>query len=139
MAQYIWVQDPHSGGNKIPESIRLETIKRLERHAEANFAGRYTRLGVRFRGPLCYIDAFTEPLEPSDGLLKSRDETREEFMTLFREMPHHLCRLRYFAPDRWSLAFFTYSNEKYEPACFKNGTFFGTPEEGFDIGSMYLA
>ena len=47
-------------------------------------------------------------------------------------------RLRYFAEDRWSLAFYTYSNERYEPCVFHNGTFFGTPEEGLDVAAIYL-
>ena len=32
---------------------------RLEK---ANFASRYTRLEVRFRGEFCYIDDYTEPV-----------------------------------------------------------------------------
>jgi len=50
----------------------------------------------------------------------------------------HLCRLRYFDQDRWSIAFYTYSNEKYEPCTFGNGNWFGTPEEAFDIGAIHL-
>ena len=51
----------------------------------------------------------------------------------------HLCRLRYFGnEDAWSLSFFTYSNERYEPCVFHNGSFHGTPEEAFDVGAAYL-
>ena len=50
----------------------------------------------------------------------------------------HLCRLRFFKVDEWSLAFFTYSHERYEPHYFDNGTFFGTPEEGLAVGAVYL-
>ena len=51
----------------------------------------------------------------------------------------HLCRLHNFGnEEEWSPAFFTYSNEKYSPCCFGSGTFFGTLEEAFDIGAMYL-
>lgn len=138
MAGRGWVLDPHSGGNKIPETIRRETVSRLERHAAAKYAGLYTRLDVRFRGALCYIDAFTEPDEPPASLLRLNGETREQFLERVRATPLHLCRLRYFAPDRWSLAFYTYSNERYEPCVFHNGTFFGTPEEGLEVGAMYL-
>jgi hypothetical protein len=133
-----WVFDPHTGGNKIPEAVRRETVARLEKHAAAEYAGLYTRLNVRFRGALCYIDAFTEPEEPSKELLKANGETREQFIERLSATPLHLCRLRYFAKDRWSLAFYTYSNERYEPCVFHNGTFFGTPEEGLDVGAMYL-
>jgi hypothetical protein len=53
--------------------------------------------------------------------------------------PLHLCRLRYFGDeDRWSLAFFTYSHERYEPCVFDSGEFHGTPEEALDVGAVYL-
>ncbi len=138
MARGTWVLDPHSGGNKIPEAVRHETVARLERHAAAHFAGLYTRLDIRFRGALCYIDAYTEPDDPGDAFLKITGETGEQFMERMRATPTHLCRLRYFSKDRWSLAFYTYSNEKYTPCVFHNGEFFGTPEEGLDVGGMYL-
>lgn len=133
-----WVLDPHSGGRKIPEAVRRETVDRLEGHAAAHYAGKYTRLGIRFHGALCYIDAFTEPEEPSAALLRATGKTREQFLERARSVPLHLCRLRYFAPDRWSLAFYTYGNERYEPAAFLNGKFFGTPEEGLDVGAFHL-
>ena len=51
----------------------------------------------------------------------------------------HLCRPRYFGDeDAWSLAFYTYSHERYEPCVFHNGSFYGTPEEAFEVGSVYL-
>jgi len=133
-----WGFNPHSGGNKIPADVQRETVRRLERHAAARYAGMYERLDIRFRGSLCYLDAFLEPPEPAPGLLKLSGETREEYFERMRAMPLHMCRLRYFAPDRWSLAFFTYSNERYEPSAYPNGTFLGTPEEGLDVGAMYL-
>lgn len=133
-----WVFDPHSGGNKLSDTIRRETVERLERHAAANFAGLYTRLDVRFRGPLCYIDAFVEPDEPSADWLTTIGETRNQFINRLRSTPLHLCRLRFFDRDRWSLAFYTYSHERYEPCFFENGTFIGTPEEGLDIGGLHL-
>lgn len=61
-------------------------------------------------------------------------------MTRLRHTPTHLCRLRYFGDENaWSMAFYTYSNEKYEPCYFGNGTFYGTPEEAFDVSSGYLS
>jgi hypothetical protein len=59
-------------------------------------------------------------------------------MERLRSTPTHLCRLRHFGPDRWSVAFFTYSNERYEPCFFQSGKPFGTPEEALDIGAVYL-
>jgi hypothetical protein len=133
-----WVFDPHSGGNKIPDAVRRDTVARLERYAAEHYAGKYTRLDVRFRGALCYVDAFVEPEEPSPDLLTALKETREQHLERLRPAPLHLCRLRYFSKDRWSLAFYTYSNERYEPCVFRNGTFFRTPEEAFEVGAMYL-
>jgi hypothetical protein len=74
-------------------------------------------LRLRFRGTFCYVDAQV----PEGSMV----------------MP--LCRLRYFGqPDRWSMAFFTYSHERYEPCVFASGQWEGTPEEALEIGAMYL-
>ena len=51
--------------------------------------------------------------------------------------PMHLCRLRYTGRD-WTLAFYTYSHEKYERCVFMSGSLLGTPEEAMDIGAIYL-
>ena len=76
-----------------------------------------SQLSVRFRGSFCYVDA-QEPDSPE---------------------PMHLCRLRYMGNlSGWSVAFYTYSNEKYDPCVFPSGAFFGTPEEALEIGAIYL-
>jgi len=36
------------------------------------------------------------------------------------------------------MAFYTYSNERYEPCVFNNETFYGTPEEAFETSAIYL-
>ena len=133
-----WVFDPHSGGVKIPPTEQADVRARLERHAAAKYTGRYARLDIRFRGALCYMDAYREPSPPSPALLKSNGETKEEYMSRLRSYPTHLGRLRFFRHDRWSYAFYTYSNEKYEPCVFHSGEWFGTPEEALDIGASYL-
>ena len=113
-----WVYNPHVGGVTIPPQVRHRTERRIRAYAEAHYSGTFERLEVRFRGALCYIDAYVE--DPPD-------------------VPLHLCRLRYFRnEDAWSMAFFTYSNEKYEPCMFRNGTFVGTPEEAFEMAAIYL-
>jgi hypothetical protein len=94
--------------------------------------------GFGFVVRICYIDAYVEPEEPSRKMLKVTGETREQFLQRLRNAPIHLCRLRYFAEDRWSMAFFTYSNERYEPSVFANGSFHGTPEAAFQLAAMYL-
>jgi len=133
-----WVLDPHSGGVKIPETLKEQTKRRILAHAEKHYAGRYTRLDVRFRGSHCYIDAFIEP-ETRRSPWKATGETREQFLERLRSHPTHLCRLRHLGKDRWSVAFYTYSHERYEPCFFQSGEMIGTPEEGLDVGAVYLS
>lgn len=136
----VWVRDPHRGGVKIPPALHERVRRRIVAYAEKHYAGKFTRIDVRFRGALCYIDAYTEPAAPSKALLKITGESREEYLERLRNSPTHLCRLRYFGKEEsWSMAFYTYSNEKYEPSFFNNGTFFGTPEEAFQTSAVYLA
>lgn len=134
-----WVLDPHSGGVKIPKLVQERVRRRLIEYANKKYAGRFTRLDIRFRGVFCYIDAFVEPKLPPGRLPRNWPETREQMIERLRKTPLHLCRLRHFQENRWSLDFFTYSNEKYTPSVFPSGEFFGTPEEGFDTGAMYLS
>lgn len=134
-----WVRDPHSGGAKIPPAVQGRTKKRILDFAERNYAGRYTRLDIRFKGQFCYIDAYTEPEVPEGYPPPGSGETHEEMVERLRNTPVHLCRLRYFGDEEsWSFAFFAYSSEKYEPSIFMNGTFFGTPEEAFEASAIYL-
>ena len=135
-----WVFDPDHGGKTIPDSVKRRTEQRILRYAEQHFAGRYTRIDVRFRGQFCYIDAYTEP-EPLGPKWPPPDwpETREEYQQRLRDTPTHLCRLRYFGDEeRWGFAFYTYSNEKYSLSIFPSGEFFGSSEDAFEASSMYL-
>lgn len=114
-----WVYDPHSGGVPIPPKVQEETRARILAAARNLGLKSVFRLEVRFKGPFCYIDAH-EPDSP---------------------VPTHLCRLRYLPgrePKAWSLAFYTYSHEKYEPCLFPSGEELGTPEQGLEVGSFYL-
>jgi hypothetical protein len=134
-----WVYDPHSGGVKIPPAVRQRITERIQKHAQTKYAGKFTRLEIRFHGALCYIDAFVKPEEPSRSLLKATGKTRAQYLEGLGDHLLHLCRLRYFGDENaWSLAFYTYSHERYEPSVFENGTFHGTPEEAFDVGAVYL-
>ncbi len=136
---YMWVYDPHSGGVKIPPAVQERTRKRILAYAGKHYAGKYTRIDVRFRGQLCYIDAYREPFVPRRFDAKLYGESREERIARLRNIPTHLGRLRYFGDEnRWSLAFYTYSHEKYEPSFFNNGKDHGTPEEGFETCAVYL-
>ncbi len=96
-------------------------------------------MDIRFRGALCYIDAYTEPEQPSAASLRALGETRGQYLERLRSTPVHLCRLRFLGrEDAWSMAFFTYSHERYEACSFHNGSWTGTPEEAFEIGAVYL-
>jgi hypothetical protein len=112
-----WVYNPHVGGTKIPPKLHARVRARIVAYAAKKYAGKYDRLAVRFHGALCYIDAYREG----------------------STFPVHLVRLRYFgSEDRWTLAFYTYSHERYEPCSFPDGSFHGTPEDALDVGSVYL-
>ena len=134
----VWMFDPHAGGKKIPPATQEAVRRRILAHAEKHYAGRYTRIDVRFRGALCYIDAYEEPDVGNKHPTADLGETRKEYIERLRNTPTHLCRLRHFDVDRWSVAFYTYSHERYEPCVFHNGEWLGTPEQAFDIGAVYL-
>jgi hypothetical protein len=135
-----WVFAPDSGGSKIPDRLKPDVEQRIRRCAEEEFAGKYTRLDIRFRGQFCYVDAYCEPVirpgwPPADG-----PETPEEYLERLRNTPTHLCRLRHFGPpDHWSFGFFSYASESYQLSVFENGEFFGEPEEAFRLAArVYL-
>ena len=137
MAHGMWVFDPSSGGTKITDPVKRRTETQIRAYAQAHFAGKYTRLDIRFRGQFCYIDAYTEPKPlgedwpPTDWGI-----TREEYLERVRNTPTHLCRLRYFgADDRWGFAFYTYSNDKYELSVYDTGEFIGRAEDAFRIAA----
>ncbi|MDM8517766.1 hypothetical protein QUF76_16340 [Desulfobacterales bacterium HSG16] len=133
-----WVYDPHSGGLKIPERTKTKTRERILAYAEKHYHGKYIRIDVRFRSPFCYIDAYIEPVLADDFPPPGSDETREEMLERKRNIPMHLCRLRHFSEDRWSVAYYSYSRMAYRKSFFENGEFEGTPEEGFEVGAVYL-
>ena len=111
--------DPHSGGVKLSQSSKIEVENRIQRYADQNLKNKSDRIEVRFRGALCYVNAWQAE---SDG---------EEF-----RFP--LCRLRHFDMERWSVSLFTWSNEKYEPCIFPSGEWFGTIEDCLELGTTFL-
>jgi hypothetical protein len=114
-----WVFDPHSGGVKLSQSRKREVENRIQRYAEENLQEKSDKIETRFRGPLCYVTAWQTE---SDG----------------RQFRFPLCRLRHFDMERWSIALFTWSNEKYEPCIFPSGEWFGTIEECLELGTTFL-
>ena len=139
MPRKMWVYDPQSGGVEIPEVVKPRIRKRILTYAKEHYAGKYNRIEVRFRGKFCYIDAYTEPYVGPDYDPELYGKSRDERIEQLRSIPTHLCRLRYFGnEDSWSMSFYTYSQEKYEPCVFDNGSWHGTPEEAFDTSAVYL-
>jgi hypothetical protein len=133
-----WAYDPTRGGTKITSRVKVETEQRIRAYAEKYFKGKYTRLDVRFRGCLCHVDAYQEP-EPPKTMPRDWHESKEEYVERLRNVPTHLCRLRYFREDVWGLALFVYSSEKYETSVYHSGKFEGTPEEAMDLaGDFHL-
>jgi hypothetical protein len=123
----------------LPPAVKQRTEQRIRSYAEDKYAGKFIRLGICFHGAFCYIDAYTEPMEPSASLLQALNETPEQYLELCRNTPVHLCRIRYFGDEeQWSMVFYTYCHEKYEPSIFDNGSFHGTPEEAFETSAVYL-
>ncbi|MEK7486777.1 MAG: hypothetical protein AABZ60_20840 [Planctomycetota bacterium] len=113
-----WAFNPNSGGTKIPDEIKKEVEKRLLLAAKIKFK-KDPKLRVRFKNQFCYVDSNQDSVEP---------------------VP--LCRLRYSEfkePKAWSIAFFAYSSEKYEPCVYPSGEWHGTPEEALDVVSVYLS
>jgi len=133
-----WVYDPHSGGKKIPETSKRAVEARLQAHfAKLGFSKHY-RLDVRFRGALCYLDAYA--LVPDMAAVNSWVSDGmdvEEAKARVLSFPTKLGRLRHFDINRWSYAFFTYSHERYEATSLSaDGT--GLPEQGLEMGCQYL-
>ena len=135
-----WIFTPDRGGKRIPQAVQLRTVQRIRHYAERHFAGRYTKLAIRFRSQFCYIDAYTEPEPPGPNWSpRGWPETREEYLERLRNTPIHLCRLRYFGDEeRWGFAFYTYSKERYELSVFPSGEFLGPPEEAFSTAAVHL-
>lgn len=110
-----WYFDPQSGGNKIPQKL-YESLCALV-HAYEKTRPWYPKfsLKLRFRSQFCYVDCIENGGEP-----------------------HPIGRLRHFDQDRWSLAFYTYSNERYEPCFLNNGQWIGSIEQAIEPCEMYL-
>jgi hypothetical protein len=110
-----WVYDPHSGGSKIPPKEHEAIVNQIESFAQSRPWYPEVKLKPRFKSQFCYIDT----LEGD-------------------ECGFHLCRLRHFNSRGWSMALFTYSNERYEPCMFPSGQWNGTIEEALSICEQFI-
>ncbi|BAY72650.1 hypothetical protein [Trichormus variabilis] len=41
-----WVNDPHSGGVKIPDNVKQRTKQRILAYAEQHYSGKYIRIDL---------------------------------------------------------------------------------------------
>jgi len=110
-----WVYNPHSGGTKIPPENHEEIYKQVEAFARSRPWYPKTQLKLRFKNQFCYVDT----VEAGD----------ERFFPL--------CRLRHIHRG-WSLALFTYSNERYEPCVFSDGKWEGTIEAALKLCEAFI-
>ena len=132
-----WGRNPNAGGVKVPEPAQRRTKDRILRHAAKNYAGKYERLEVRFRGQFCYVDAYLAPDVPEGWPPPDWHETREQHIERLRNTPTHLFRLRFFGDEqRWEFAFYAYSSQTYELSILPTGDFCGSPEDAFDAAAL---
>lgn len=116
MSAWIYVYDAQSGGNKIPPQTHDAICKQAGSFARARSWYPRIQLKLRFKNQFCYV-----------GTIEEGDE---------RLFP--LCRLRYFDKDRWSLALFTYSNERYSPSLFSDGKWEGRFEAALEVCEPFI-
>jgi len=112
----LWVYDPQSGGSKIPSQIHEALCKQAESFARTRSWYPRIQLKLRFKNQFCYVDTIEEGDE--------------------RLFP--LCRLRHFNKHGWSLALFTYSNERYVPCLFLDGKWEGTFEAALEVCDPFI-
>jgi hypothetical protein len=120
--------------------VRRATKATILNHGKRHFPGRYRELDVRFKAQFCYVDAYVEPEEPvADEESIDAGVNGGEALEQIGLRALQLCRLRFFAPDRWSLAIHSYAHERYEASVFADGGFVGRPQDGFDLAAnLYL-
>lgn len=111
-----WVYDPHSGGAKIPSGQHSMLRAKAEAFAKTRAWFSTYELVLRFKSQFCYLDA----IDRAD------------------KKPFPIGRLRHLHSGSWSLAFYAYSSEHYEPCVFANGKWEGTFEEGIAACEVYL-
>ena len=111
-----WVYDPHIGGSKIPSQSHEDICKQAEAFARTCSWYPRIQLKLRFKNQFCYVDT-----------IEAGDE---------RIFP--LCRLRHLNKQGWSLALFTYSNERYTPSVFSDGKWEGTIEAALETCEPFI-
>jgi hypothetical protein len=112
----MWVYNPQSGGCKIQEKHHEKFRHQAEVFSKTRPWSSTYQIILRFKSQFCYLDA-----------LKKGEVSA-----------FPIGRLRYFRDNVWSLAFYAYSSEAYEPCLFNSGEWEGTLEEGISACEVYL-
>ncbi len=134
------IYNPHVGGKKIPAQVRLRTDQRIQAYAQRNYAGRFTRIEVRFGAFLVLRLALLELEEPRRGDVAPQNVPRDT-----RTVPCSAARTSAVLSDcgffggqhRWTDAFI-HERAGSAPCMFDTGADHGTPEEALDVASVYL-
>ncbi|MCP4475640.1 MAG: hypothetical protein GY821_13970 [Gammaproteobacteria bacterium] len=111
-----WVFDRHTGGCKIPESKKKVIKEIIHDYGKSQAWSNEIYLRVKLKQQFCYIG--TQQID-DDYIFP-------------------LCRLRYFAMDKWSLALYTYSNEAYTPSILSNNNQSGTLAEVLETCEPFI-
>lgn len=106
---------PSSSGSTIPRSMYLSITKQANAYASTRPWYPEFQLQLRFERQFCYLDAVKKD-----------------------EAPFHLGRLRYVVRGVWSLALYTYSEERYEPCMLPGGVWIGSLEDVIAVCELYL-
>jgi hypothetical protein len=110
-----WSYNPHTGGKKIQPALHGDIYEKVKEYSHKRPWYPKIKLQIRFKNQFCYIDTISEGDE--------------------RIFP--LCRLRNLS-EGWSLALFTYSNERYEPCIYPSGQWEGTIEEALRVCEPFI-
>lgn len=130
-----WVHNAHVGGKAVSETLRRDVTARLEAYAAKRFGGR-SRRDIRFRGQFCYVDLYTDPDPRRCSAPPPGFAGQGAYLEHLETTPIHVCRLRRFAQDRWSFAFYSYASRRYEPCCLATGELIGVAEDAVELSAV---
>lgn len=120
--------------------MQSAVTKRIRRHAQKHFAGKYTHLEIEFIWGVCYIDAYNDPAVRTEDLPPCPSRAYDQYLKEHQETVIYLCRLIYMGNRKgWGFDLFRYSSERYEPTFLPTGRMIGTPELTFHTAAqLYL-
>jgi len=110
-----WIKDNSPDEEKISVKDYEKIKKQIEAYSTKKSWHNSHKLQLRFKGKFCYVDDLEK-----DGSVSP------------------LGRLRYYGTNKWSIDFFTYSDERYKPCALRNGSLIGSIEKCIDVCEIYL-